>query len=635
MTDNPYNHPYAVSLENEDSYSFTPKFEKPDIAGVIVRDFHDPYKSRSELTPIQLAVDIPAKRLGHPESSAPHTFNFVVKQQRIMVYPTQYYDTKGVAHSWYNVLSEQERLAVFNYILAEYRHHAHGNDGFRIAAIGITEDNELFIASNTRPSNQLYKKCAETSVISAAIEAAKKAKEEGYASKLKSGKPKVLFKDFLVMAGKDASPIQIACPCGPCTDELYDHMALKGEDRNNLRERGSIYVLPCPPEIAPEGQSLYPLETPKINDRAKNLGERNAGECWKVTPENLYRDRYVPLKRAAKHTQIKALNHALDAQNTPSQSARIELAAFLEKNPVANNLPDTVIDAKTAVTNPAPARNADKGIDNNTALGILITAHTQPEKCPPPILRKAKIALQQSTNAFNERNSIAELDISAKTTPDGRVEPDFEDLNRFMADRINDALIPRMHALRINPKDPHILTPSNLGDFIPSVRCVVLQLKDNTFTYGVEVKSVNDPSMPSAEFYALGRAVEKIPQAKVSRMWAMEMNPRQIRNGLMPTPLKDNLERLTKRSDDPYQLEISLLPYNDGSKRGSIVAKDNIKTYALQEIYPNMYAGGHIIMPFTPALPPLENGSGHEHGADHSHVAMLQSGQAPGPAATR
>lgn len=609
MSQQSINIPTARRLE---THTFTPRFQMADEHGL--RPLAHPVKSKSELAPIQVAIDIPQARLGKISSDTPLSFNFVVKQRRIMVYPDGYTvtDTDGKQHtaSWYGLLNEQERLAVFNYILAEYRHRAHGNDGFRVAAIGITEHDEMFIASNTRPTHQIYKKCAETSVISAAIETAKKAKHDPkYAEKLKSNKPKVLFKDFVVMGGKDASSIHIACPCGPCTDEIYDHMALKGEERSSLRQKGNIYVLPCPAEITPDAHGQFPIETPKINDRAKNLGELKQGECWKVTPEGLYRIRNVTLKREAKRIQTVALGDALAAQITPSQANKIAITDFLAKHHATANdgKPDRIIDAGTAEINPAPSAS----IDPQTALKLLMAAQQAPESIPASIQQRITVALQSATNAMNGRNSVAELDASALPAPDGSALPDFRVLNRFMSERINDTLIPRVQTLRGKGT---IIDKNTIGAAIPAIRCVVIQLEDGSFSYGVEVKSTLDPAMPNAEFGAFAHAVEKIEHAKVKHMWVMEMNPERIKYGEMPTPQKDSLERTTKRSHDPHNLEITMIPYNNGSEHACDIAQKNAKTFPLFELYPNMYSGRRHILPFTPALPMLNgNGNGHGH----------------------
>ncbi len=520
-------HPFSVTPDDSHLHEFTPRFPPPDYPGVHFPKH--PKKSTSEPEPIQISIDVPADRLGHSAGTAPLSFHFMVEQRRITVEPSAYRDSNQHAKNWYDILSEQERLAIFGYIMAEYHARAIGNDGFRVTALGITSNNELFIAANTRPKHQEYKKCAETSVIAAAIESAKQTKEPDYRQRLAGNSPQPMFKDFFVMGAKDNSTRKIVCPCGSCTDEIYDHMTPKTQDKRRTAKslgQGNIYILPTPDETSHEATGEGRLLTPRINARAKNLSGLGSNECLKTNASALYGPKHVALTREQNKIQRTALMKALKAEETPSERL---------------------------------------GADSQ----VLIT--TQCQKLAE-ITRQIIQDKEQEKSTVQSENSF------------------FSCMNQMMRDAIDDALIHRVQNLRAKG---HAIDAVSLAEHIQAIRCVCIQLKDGSYSVGIELRTKNEPSMNSAEMNAIARVSDKIDREPITRVWAMEMNPRSFRHNQMPLPLRDRVERVGKRGEKGKQADISytVVPYNDGTERATEIAKKAQKTFRLDQLFIGFFTG--------------------------------------------
>lgn len=302
--------PHAIEKPIKSPPTRAPRFALPNIDGIYCPKAGAHTEANGKIT---VGIHIPASRLGYEATEGDLEFVFTVDQRKITISPYGYvaHDDKNM--DWYSILSENERVRIFQYLMAEYRARAIGNERWQVAAIGVTEDNELFIASNTRPKHQEYKKCAEANVIAAALENATASTAEGFSKRLMTNTPKPMFKDFFVMGGNDSLGISIVCPCGSCTDELRDHMSLKKPDKlsaDNTAPR-NLYMLPTPMASKKNSEGLGILPDLTIDSQAANLSKLPKDACWKISIDGLYGLRNVPLIREYAHMQTHALKSTL------------------------------------------------------------------------------------------------------------------------------------------------------------------------------------------------------------------------------------------------------------------------------------------------------------------------------------
>lgn len=207
-------------------------------------------------------------------------FDFALHGNHIAVSVGSYHGTaKGKATDWYKDLTEQEKLAIFNRILAEYRGRSLGNEDFKLAALGITESGDIYISENTEQlSNDFYRQCAEQNMVTISTQRdvynqIKRDMQQGGEGKgFVPRNPK--YRDVYLMGGRPPE-IPIACPCGNCTDLLSKVML----------PHSHIWVLP----VNDGNQSL------DIRDDVDSAGEMSAGQAWKTTIQHLDRDYFITL----------------------------------------------------------------------------------------------------------------------------------------------------------------------------------------------------------------------------------------------------------------------------------------------------------------------------------------------------
>lgn len=207
-------------------------------------------------------------------------FSFVLHGNHIAVTSGTYHGNgKGKALDWYKELTEQEKLAVFNRILAEYRNRSLGNEDFKLAALGITDSGDIYISENTEQlSNDFYRQCAEQNMVTISTQRdvynqiKRDTEQGGQGTGFMPRNPK--YRDVYLMGGRPPE-IPIACPCGNCTDLLSKVMLPDSH----------IWVLP----INDGKQELA------IRDDVFAAGEMDPGQAWKTTIQHLDRDYYITL----------------------------------------------------------------------------------------------------------------------------------------------------------------------------------------------------------------------------------------------------------------------------------------------------------------------------------------------------
>ncbi len=188
------------------------------------------------------------------------SYIFSLKRNRIQIDPKE---------GWYDIVPEEARLEVFNYMLAAYRNRSHV-EGIKTAAIGVTEHGEIFIGCNSenRGSNKYSKDCAEQNMIHAFRHAHKVDQNQ----KLKS---------VYVMGGRNDGKPSIICPCGNCTDTLLSEM---------VGEQASVIVLPVRKDA----------NLVRLDKGSAKFFDVPDGQGWKTTLGQLAPHQYVQLAKEAK-----------------------------------------------------------------------------------------------------------------------------------------------------------------------------------------------------------------------------------------------------------------------------------------------------------------------------------------------
>lgn len=129
--------------------------------------------------------------------------------------------------------------------------------------------------------------------------------------------------------------------------------------------------------------------------------------------------------------------------------------------------------------------------------------------------------------------------------------PDIAELHRFMREEIHQQLSPWL-------QNEKYTAPSDL----PSINHTLIRLKDGSYSSGIDILHKNDPATPHAQFVALTQrdALQSVANNdKVTHVWHMSFSPQAIEKGALPTPMRDGIERLVKRSEPG--MKFSLLPY--------------------------------------------------------------------------
>ncbi len=278
-----------------------------------------------------------------------------------------------------------------------------------------------------------------------------------------------------------------------------------------------------------------PLVKPQINSTAKIFSAVGKTEIWDTTLDSINLNRHVKLNSEDASLQKKGKDYTV--QSASQQSAK-------------------------------ERANTDE----------IATAWLE---------RSSEIAKK---NALSGRVSVAELD--AAYDKHGHIDPSL--INRFMQQKIESTLANRLVSDRIQG---NLSAAKEFVDHpkFKHIRCVVLRMDDNTMHYGIESDTPIDNAAPNAEVSALTHALEGTGTHGVREMWAMELNPKQINQGVMQTSAKEGLERLLKRRSRELpidKIQFHYVPMNDG-KLDRAAAESLIKrhTYTTDTIYPGLFTG--------------------------------------------
>ena len=467
-------------------------------------------------------------------------FDFELKRNRVKVSPK--------SPDWQAALTEDEKLKIFRQILKDYRIRSMGDDGMKLAAIGITEDGDISIATNTeRLSSPYFRQCAELNMVTSLTQNEVYKQLRKGATEPQEPKLKALY----LLGGQDGEGIKRPlCQCGNCTDML-SHV---------MEPNAPVYLLPL--KAAPDAT---------IDTAAPTIMHVEAGHVWKTTIETLNAHREINLSGAAANAQRSGFRQLLKQTKLPEEQAR-ELNAKL-----------------TGAAN-------DHGASIHSVTD-LVSYLLQPQhliELPKDLAVEAQHALsamlKSAENALTQRHSVAALDAGVENG-----ELHLATLNRFMVGQIQGCFADRLRALQARDGLAHASNSeveALITEKVGAIRCVVLQLDDGTFRYALESRSKLDNATPSAEMSALAGAANKLGTQGVREVWAMEMAPKDIQKGLMHTSSKEGTERLLKRrTTTGKDVKFHFIPFNAGTQTDDRKIAALTTDVQARELFPSFFLG--------------------------------------------
>jgi len=477
-------------------------------------------------------------------------FDFILRRNYIRVEPKD--------QDW-RILEQSEKLQIFNAILRKYRERSMGDGDMKIAALGVTEDGDIYIATNTeRLSSPYFRQCAELNMVTSLTQNDVYDQLKKDPTKITPHEPKLT--ELYMLGGKDAKPdAPNICPCGNCTDMLTRVMSSPD---------APIYVLP-----------MSPTDDTLTIAHAENVSSPELiGKVWKTNIEQLNAKRVINLAPQAAETQKAGFRQLLLRSGKLPEERAKELTDAMIKNiqddteaPKVHNMGDLV----KLLLNPLTIGMAIKALPSS------IVAETE---------QALRHMLKTAENALTQRQSVAALDLTAR----GDSGVDMSELNHFMVGEIQRTFGDRLRGFGLKDASKDDIREA-VENKIYTIRCVVVRLDDGTFRTSVESQSDIDNAYPCGEVSTIMEAANKLGTQGVREVWAMEMNPKDIAKGIMHTSSKEGAERIIKRrTRSTDQVQFHFIPFNSGE-----IADDRriekITTHAsARELFPSYYLGNNI-----------------------------------------
>ncbi len=122
---------------------------------------------------------------------------------------------------------------------------------------------------------------------------------------------------------------------------------------------------------------------------------------------------------------------------------------------------------------------------------------------------------------------------------------------------------------------------------IDMLRINVFGMADGSFEYGKECRSTTDKAMPNASNAAISAAVDLLPGNPLKRLCSYTFDPKNIEDGVMRTPSKDELERSYKRSEHTVKNEMTVTVFAPSPKKKQAIHRD----FSLDDLYPSRFSG--------------------------------------------
>lgn len=244
------------------------------------------------------------------ETSAKRNFEFRLKANRVEVTLTSKAKTRD-EQDWYALLTEQERVTIFNKILHHYRLNSTDADGVRTAAIGVFEEpgapaehrHLIYIGTNVDTQDPYHKLCAERPMIANATTS----ENHRHGREGSTNKKALILKEVHVLGGRlqreftEKSPLREkreiygTCPCGLCTDQLAALM----------QPSQHVYI---------HSMLAGPHTAMAVDDVSRDYRQVTPSGIWKTTIGNLNRHRQISLADDPNANSMQRNSYAFLAQ---------------------------------------------------------------------------------------------------------------------------------------------------------------------------------------------------------------------------------------------------------------------------------------------------------------------------------
>ena len=204
-----------------------------------------------------------------------------------------------------------------------------------------------------------------------------------------------------------------------------------------------------------------------------------------------------------------------------------------------------------------------------------------------PVERSAAIKQRDEQLKTNDIDSISELDVA---TTHG--ELNVEILNHYLHRQVLRTLAPRLRKAGVARDKEHILDWIN--ENVKTIRVVVLKTDDGHYHMSKDSRVRGDNAYPNAESSALSDAVDALGEHGVEAVYALTLDPQNIKDGIVRTLSKDGLERIYKRNTKlpDKELFVSHMLLNDNSlSRNELHEMLKGLSFNMDAIYPSHFAG--------------------------------------------
>lgn len=119
------------------------------------------------------------------------------------------------------------------------------------------------------------------------------------------------------------------------------------------------------------------------------------------------------------------------------------------------------------------------------------------------------------------------------------------------------------------------------------LRMSVIQMADGTYEFGKEFRGSSEKAMSNSSNASISTAIDRLPGNPVRRLYSYTFDPKNIEEGVMRTPSKDELERAYKRSDPSPENEMKVGVFAPTLKSEKAIYYD----LPLADLYPGKFIG--------------------------------------------
>jgi cytidine deaminase len=181
------------------------------------------------------------------------------------------------------------------------------------------------------------------------------------------------------------------------------------------------------------------------------------------------------------------------------------------------------------------------------------------------------------------RHGLGIAAIKSAQGPQGEMDP--KKMASFFHDQTLMTLYPLLMLSGANTNRDSVRTW--IRDNIDMARICVFKLADGSFEFGKECRSSVVKAMSNASNATISAAIDSLPGNPIIQFYSHTFDPKNIAEGVMRTPSKDELERAYKRSVQAPGVEMGVTVFAPSPKNESAVSRN----FTLDRLYPGRFAG--------------------------------------------